>query len=342
MEGVTHPPLREMMAKRGGIGVVCTEFVRVTSNPMGRSIVKKHVVRPPRGALSVQVMGNDIAQMADATSLVTDAGADIVDINLGCPAPKAVRKGVGSAMLKDLPLLGRVLSAMRERTTLPLSAKIRAGFDDASDVLEVARVVQDSGADFIAVHPRRRVDFYQGVADWRIIALLAQELDIPVVGNGDIWYAADAQRMRKETGCAAVMLGRPALRNPWIFSQIQALQEGNEPIHPKGENICDHIQELSVILENSFTERSALGMLKEQTRYLARGLLAGSEEFRKNALRCASTPELLDFYCARLGSLSADELDLQAHAGSVERSGSAIANAHVPEKLGKNSQACET
>src|SRR5690606_21426163 len=132
MEGVTHPPLRALMAEGGGIGMVCTEFVRVTANPLGRKTLQKHVVRPPRGRLSVQVMGNHIEQMAEATELVTAAGADVVDINLGCPAPKAVRKGVGSAMLADLPLLGRVLSAMRARTHLPMSAKIRAGVDDSA------------------------------------------------------------------------------------------------------------------------------------------------------------------------------------------------------------------
>src|SRR5690606_31925677 len=111
--------------------------------------------------------------------------------NLGCPAPRAVRKGVGSAMLKDIALLSRVLEVMRKSTSLPLSAKIRAGYDDASRVLDIARAVQDAGVDFLTVHPRRRVDFYQGVADWRIIGRLVRELSIPVIGNGDVWYASD-------------------------------------------------------------------------------------------------------------------------------------------------------
>lgn len=324
MEGVTHPVLREMTALRGGVGVVCTEFVRVTKNPLGNSTLKKHVVRPSLGKLSVQVMGNDISQMADATSLVSGAGADIVDINLGCPAPRAVRKGVGSAMLKDLAVLGRVLDAMRANTPLPLSAKIRAGFDDASRVVEIARLVQEAGCDFITVHPRRRVDFYEGVADWRIIARLVSELRIPVVGNGDIWYAADALRMRSETGCAAVMIGRPALRNPWIFLQIDALTQGHSPPRPTGRDLVQHVQRLAEELATTFTAKSSLGMLKEQTRYLFRTLLSEQAERTRQALRCASTNELLDFVASQFDHLSSEELDLDPAGGRLERSGSAI------------------
>lgn len=321
MEGVTHPVLREMMAERGDLGIVCTEFVRVTARPLGKKILEKHVVRPSRGALSVQVMGNNIEQMAEATAMVTDAGADIVDINLGCPAPRAVRKGVGSAMLKDLKLLGRVLEAMRSRTTLPLSAKIRAGYDDASGVLDVARVVQESGADFIAVHPRRRVDFYQGVADWRIITRLVRELSIPVVGNGDIWYAADALRLQEETGCEAVMIGRPALRNPWIFNQIASLKAGRAAIHPDGDAVISHLRDLAQRLQGGFKERSALGMLKEQIRYIAR-TLPDAGAYGREALRSPTVEVLLEHAEKQFSGMPAEALDLQAQAGRLERSGS--------------------
>jgi nifR3 family TIM-barrel protein len=322
MEGVTHPVLRGLMAERGGIGVVCTEFVRITSLPLGKKTLAKHVVRPGRGKLSVQVMGRDIEQMADATDLVTQAGADIVDINLGCPAPKAVRKGVGSAMLSDLPLLGRVLSAMRKRTHLPLSAKIRAGLDDATGVLEIAEVVQDSGADFITVHPRRRVDQYRGVADWRIISRLARELQIPVVGNGDVWYAADALRMERETGCSAVMIGRPALRNPFIFRQIMALQAGERPEEVSGGMLYDHLLELRAGLLSFLPERKALGMLKEQLRYVGRAVPDGGA-FQKAACRAQGLEELFALLGERLVHLSPKELDLGAWGGSLEQSGEA-------------------
>lgn len=322
MEGVTHPILRELVARRGGVGVVCTEFVRVTSNPLGRAILKKHVVRPSAGALSVQVMGNHLHQMAEATQMVTDAGADIVDINLGCPAPRAVRKGVGSAMLKDIDLLGRVISAMRANTHLPLSAKIRAGYDDASGVVQIARAVQEAGADFITVHPRRRVDFYEGVADWRIIKVLVEELHIPVVGNGDIWYAADALRMREETGCAAVMMGRPVLRNPWIFRQLHELTTGQVPLAPDGALVLAHLDELSAALLQGYPGNSALGMMKEQVRYLGSTIDDGGA-FLQRSLRAQSMSELLSVAADAFSGQRASALDLQASAGRLKRSGSA-------------------
>lgn len=332
MEGVTHPILRELIARRGGVGVVCTEFVRVTANPLGRAILKKHVVRPSQGALSVQVMGNHLHQMAEATQMVTEAGADIVDINLGCPAPRAVRKGVGSAMLKDLDLLGRVLLAMRKSTHLPLSAKIRAGYDDASGVLQIARAVQESGADFITVHPRRRVDFYEGVADWRIIKVLVDELRIPVVGNGDIWYASDALRMREETGCAGVMMGRPVLRNPWIFRQVEQLTRGEEPMAPDGDSVLAHLEELSVALLEGYPSRSALGMMKEQMRYLGTAINDGGA-FQKSALRAQTVSELLLAAEATFASQPASALDLQASAGRLKKSGSAHVSVPSPGRL---------
>lgn len=323
MEGVTHPPLRELMAARGGVGVVCTEFVRVTAQPLGKKALAKHVVRPSQGALSVQVMGKDIEQMAEATRLVSDAGADIVDINLGCPAPRVVRKGVGSAMLKDRRLLAAVVSAMRAATTLPLSAKIRAGFDDSDGVLEIARIVQDSGVDFITVHPRRRADFYQGVADWRIVALLSSELRVPVVGNGDVWYARDALRLEKETGCAAIMMGRPALRNPWIFRQLADLRAGQRPEHPDGKDVVDYVQQLNRLLETHFASRNRLGLLKEQVRYLLRAT-DPALELAREALRTTTLDELLSFMDRKLATLDKSELDLQAESGRFECHPSAL------------------
>lgn len=322
MEGITHPPMRHLMAARGGVGIVCTEFVRVTSNPLGAKMLRKHVVTTPHARLSVQVMGNDIGQMAEATALVSQAGADIVDINLGCPAPRVVRKGVGSAMLKDLKLLARVLRAMRQATHLPLSAKIRAGFDDNSRVLDVASIVQDAGADFITVHPRRRADFYQGVADWRIIRLLAERLSIPVVGNGDVWYAADALRMKEETGCAAVMIGRPALRNPWIFSQIAQLDAGAEPYTPNGTDVMSYIAGMLEMWEEHAPGRVVLGMLKEQVRYLSRAV-DPAKGLTRRALMAKSVQELWELFESEVGPLSSAELDLGAHEGRWEMSGSA-------------------
>lgn len=326
MEGITHPEFRHVMVGLGGLGLVCTEFVRITASPMGKRQVARTVVKSGDVPLSVQVMGNDADRMAEAAELVEAAGASVVDINLGCPMPRIVRKGVGAAMLKDLALLERVLSQMRRHTRGLLSAKIRAGFDDSSQVLETGKLIQGVGVDYIAVHPRRRCDFYTGVADWRIIALLKKHLSIPVIGNGDVWYAADALRMRRETGCDAVMIGRPALRNPWIFTQIQALETGQAPIHPNGLQLFEFIERLIRRYEQIFEGRKTglVGPIKEMLTWHARAIVDGRSRISA-LLRLNSVDAILEGTYALLAPLAAQELDLDA-AGSLglERSGSAL------------------
>jgi tRNA-dihydrouridine synthase B len=321
MEGVTHPAFRALIARRPGVGVVCTEFVRIASSGIGERHLKRQVVRASGAALSVQVMGNHIEHMAEATAIVAAAGADIVDLNVGCPAPRVVRKGVGSAMLKDPELLRRVVGCMRERTPGCLSAKIRAGFDDSCGAVEIARLIEAAGADFISVHPRRRADFYQGVADWRIIAAIKRAVSIPVIGNGDVWYAADALRMRAETGCDGVMIGRGALRNPWIFEQIDALVRDKPPPRPAGADLLEHYDALAVLLDETHP-KNALGMLKEQVRYLARSVPDASDLMRA-ALRETTREGLRAVLEARWQGVPAEAIDLSAHGGTLERSGSA-------------------
>src|SRR5690606_3344434 len=222
---------------------------------------------------------NDADRMAEAAEMVEQAGADVVDINLGCPMPRIVRKGVGAAMLNNPRLLEQVLLRMRRHTRGLLSAKIRAGFDDSTRALEIAELVQGCGVDFITVHPRRRSDFYRGVSDWRIIAELKDRLKIPVVGNGDVWYASDALRMRRETGCDAVMIGRPVLRNPWIFQQVAALESGLEPCHPSGQALFDHLYALIRDYEGVFEGRKGglIGPLKEMLTWHGRALPDGQQ-----------------------------------------------------------------
>ncbi len=329
MEGITSPPVRELFAARGGVDIVCTEFVRVTSERLSPKVLLRHMGQAPPAKLSVQVMGNDLNQMGDAARLVTTAGADIVDLNLGCPAPKAVRKGVGSAMLKSPTLCEKVISVMRGATHLPLSAKMRAGYDDSGQVLEIASALAEAGIDFLTIHPRRRVDFYGGVADWRIIRLLASHLPIPVIGNGDIWYADDALRIRRETGCAGVMLGRGALRNPFIFQQIDALERGQPCPEVNGAMLYGHLVELAELFRERLPESARTGLLKEQIRYLGRAILDGGS-FMKAAFQAQSSGSLLEIARQRLAELPASELDLGLFGPRLERSGSATATEAAP------------
>jgi tRNA-dihydrouridine synthase B len=267
--------------------------------------------------------------MAEAADIVAAAGADIVDLNVGCPAPRVVRKGVGSAMLKNPVLLRQVVEGMRARTPGWLSAKIRAGFDDSGGAVATARLIEAAGADLIAVHPRRQVDFYGGVADWRIILAIKAAVSIPVIGNGDVWYAADALRMRRETGCDGVMIGRGALRNPWIFAQIDALERGLPAPRPSGDDVLAHYDELSEMLDAAYP-RSSVGMLKEQVRYLARAVVGG-EALMKAALRAPTAPEMRAILGARLEGEPPSALDLGAEGGALERSGTVHSAALQPE-----------
>lgn len=323
MEGVTHPLLRQIMAERGGLGVVCTEFVRIGRSPLSPKALVREVVKAEGVPLSVQVMGNEADKMGEAAGVVAQAGADVVDINLGCPAPRVVRKGVGSAMLKDVGLLGEVVGSMRAKVPGLLSAKIRAGFDDASNVVEIGRALERAGIDYLVVHPRRRCDFYEGVADWRTIKLLKESLGVPVVGNGDVWYAADALRMQRETGCDAVMIGRPALRNPWIFEQIADLRAGKRPRRPSGAELFELLLEIAQRYQahELGARETSVGKLKELLSYLGRAV-PDQRSFQRAVLRLSTRGEILEHAAAVLRPIPREGLDLGADGHlALERSG---------------------
>jgi tRNA-dihydrouridine synthase B len=313
MEGVTNAAVREVLAGYGPLGLVCTEFVRIAGEKVSKSYLQRQVERLPNVPLSVQIMGNDPELMAQAGAVVARAGADAVDLNLGCPTANAARKGVGAALLKEPERLSGLLVTMRGSVPGLLSAKLRAGFDTSDDALRNARLVEDAGLDYIAVHPRRRVDHYKGSADWRIIALVKRELRIPVIGNGDVWYAQSALDMFEQTGCDAVMLGRPALRNPWIFRQIGELMAGREPFVPSGADIAQHLRRLATTLTTRAAEPefSAIGRLKEQLNYLCRAVSDGAE-LHRTLLRQQSVASLLDAADELFTALPEHRLDLGA------------------------------
>ncbi|MEZ4373709.1 MAG: tRNA-dihydrouridine synthase family protein [Polyangiaceae bacterium] len=314
MEGVGHPAFRHALAAEGGLDLVCTEFVRVTSSRLNPEVIRRAIQPSPGIALSVQVMGNDADRMAEAARYVSEAGAAVIDVNLGCPMPRIVKKGVGAAMLKQPELLFEVLSQMREATPGLLSAKIRAGFDDAEHVLEIAETVQRAGVDFISVHPRRRADFYSGVADWRIVGLLAEQLSVPVIGNGDLWYAESALHLQAETGCAAVMIGRPAIRNPWIFRQLAELRAGEAAFDPTPLDVLDYVHrtvDRYVPVFHHVRGQGVLGKLKELCTFISRGILDGAM-FLQEIRRTQSLDEFRRVSERHLTALPPEHLDLAA------------------------------
>jgi tRNA-dihydrouridine synthase C len=313
MEGVTNAAVREVLASYGPVGLVCTEFVRISGGRISRTYLARQVEKLPGVPLSVQVMGNDPELMAEAGAVVARAGADVVDLNLGCPTNAAVRKGVGAALLKQPELLSRLLKTMRRSVPGLLSAKLRAGFDTTTEALTNARLVEDSGLDFLTIHPRRRVDHYRGSADWRIVALVRNELRIPVVGNGDIWYAESALQMFEQTRCNAVMLGRPALRNPWIFRQIGELLAGTEPFRPSGADVAQHLRRLALAYATRAEDplQSPLGPLKEQLGYLCRSV-SDAGALQRRLQRLPTLELLLEAADEGFGALPREALDLGA------------------------------
>ncbi len=308
LEGLTSPAIRNLIARRGGVGLVCTEFVRVYQRPRSAQLLS--ALQPPPGvALSVQLMGNDATYMAEATRLLAEAGADVVDINLGCPTKRAVRGNVGAGLLRNHDLLRRVLEAMRNATAGLVSAKLRAGFERLDEAFALGAIIEASGLDYLVVHPRCRADMYQGVADWRIVSALKRTLSIPVIGNGDTWYAAEALRLRAESACDGVMIGRPALRNPWIFRQLAQLEVGEPPVVPTGADLLAHLEELAGVFDETLPHHRRLGALKEHVRYLGRAVPDGAS-FIRRAIQLDTTAGILEFAAGYLAGLSSTDLDL--------------------------------
>src|SRR5438270_6161986 len=222
MAGVTDTLFRRVIRGLGGCGLLMTEFT--SSEGITRSAKKTLrylYFQEDEHPIAAQLFGANPQVMADAARMVEDLGYDAVDINLGCPAKKVVKCG-GSGLLRDLPLLGEIFRAVRAAVRIPLTIKLRAGWDENSIVaVDVARLAESVGVEAVAVHPRTRVQGYSGQADWGLITAVKQAVKIPVIGNGDINKPEDAERMFRETGCDAVMIGRAAATNPWIFRQMQ-------------------------------------------------------------------------------------------------------------------------
>ncbi len=226
--GVSEAPFRRL-CRDFGADVVLTEFVSaegiVRGNPRTAKYLRFHDDERPIG---IQIFGADPGAMAEAAALVTEAYApDFVDINFGCPVKKVVKRNGGSGCLRDLDLVARIVRAVAAATPLPVTAKIRSGFDEASrNPVAIARVCRDGGAHMVTLHPRTRADMYSGKARWDEIAAVTRALDIPVIGNGDVRTGDDACRMKERTGCYGIMIARGSHGAPWLFRQARAALDG--------------------------------------------------------------------------------------------------------------------
>lgn len=242
MAGVTDLPFRLLCAEQGA-GLLCMEMVSAKAILYNNKNTKAMLTIDEREhPVSLQLFGSDPQIMGDMAKRLEDEGVpfDILDINMGCPVPKVVNNGEGSALMKQPLLAGQIIEAMAKATSRPVTVKIRKGFDDANvNASEIAHIAQESGAAAVAVHGRTREQYYSGKADWSIIRRVKETVTIPVIGNGDILTASDALRMRDETGCDGFMIARGAQGNPWIFQQILHEWETGEPLEkPSAEEMA--------------------------------------------------------------------------------------------------------
>lgn len=239
MAGVTDLPFR-LLCREQGAGMTVTEMVSAKAILYGnKNTGELLTVDPAERPTAVQLFGSDPDILAKISARVAQGPCDIIDINMGCPVPKIVNNGEGSALMRDPKLAERILTAMVKAVDKPVTVKFRKGFNDSSvNAVEFAKMAESCGVAAVAVHGRTREQYYSGKADWDIIRRVKEAVRIPVIGNGDIFSAQDAERMLRETGCDGVMVARGAKGNPWIFRQItQYLDTGELPESPSLEEI---------------------------------------------------------------------------------------------------------
>jgi tRNA-dihydrouridine synthase B len=293
MAGVTDTVFRRVIRSLGACGLIMTEFTSAEGLTRRSARTLRYLYfGEDEHPIAGQIFGSDPTVMASAAALIEDLGFDHADINLGCPVKKVVKCG-GSGLLRDLTHLEKLLRAVRAAVRIPLTIKIRSGWDENNIVaIDVARMAEQIGIEAIAVHPRTRMQGYAGFADWKIIRAVKEAVSIPVIGNGDIRAPQDAERMIEETGCDAVMIGRTASSNPWIFRQIAdyiATGRYDEPTEMDRYNLLSGY--FRSLIEAEMPD--AIGKMKQFATLFTHGVRNGGE-LRQQVHHAHTSAEILD------------------------------------------------
>ena len=273
MAGITNLPFRRI-AKRLGAGLVTTEMVSAMGLVRGKKKTHAYLTsHPDEMPLAVQLFGSEPDVMAAAAQIVVDAGAHLIDINMGCPARKVVKTGAGGALLRNLHNIEEIISSVRKVCSVPLTVKIRTGWSPThASAHEIALLAEDCGADAVTVHPRFVTQGFSGHADWTIISKVKERVKIPVIGNGDVTNPLLGAKMKAQTGCDGVMIGRAAVGNPWIFKQILALENGLSVQPPSLDErralILEHFRHLSMEIGENRAAKNMRGLLLSYTKGL--------------------------------------------------------------------------
>jgi len=303
LAGITNLPFR-LMAKKAGCSLVCSEMVSshglVYKSPETAQMLNSVAQEKP---LSAQIFGSKPDVMAGAAAIVEGMGADILDINFGCSVRKVVKTGAGAALMRTPDVARAVLKAVRNAIRIPLTIKIRSGWDASGEqALNIARIAQDCGVDAVAVHPRTAKQLFAGQADWSVIAAVKEKLSIPVIGNGDIFSARDAMNMLSETGCDAIMIGRKAIGNPAIFRQVLAQIRGDEN---DVEDLAGRFDIMIHYLKASVEylgEESACRMMRSRLGWFTKEM-HNSSKFRESIKHLSSEKEGIELINAYKDSL---------------------------------------
>jgi tRNA-dihydrouridine synthase B len=295
MAGVTDVSFRRLLKQRGGIGLTVSEFISVEGltrhNPKSKRQMRFFEDERP---FAVQIFGGQAERMRMAAEMAEEVGADILDVNCGCPAPKVVKHGGGSGLLRDHGRLETILKEIKRSIKIPLTIKIRAGyFDHTINAVETARLAEACGAEHIALHGRTKEQGYKGLANWDLVRQIKEVVSVPVSGSGDVVNVEGAFARWRETGCDGILIGRGAMANPWIFRQIEDSIHGREIFQPTHEDKRAVLLEYFDMLREDMPEMAAIGKIKQLAGQFTRGLQGGAL-FRTSIYHSHSVTEILD------------------------------------------------